>query len=326
MVKLDTMCEDALSAILKEYDGNPGLAVSGGSGVFPKYMRLAHNEVFTKLKNTGILASFKMVLRGWNAYLTPDALTYFEQKEKEKMSNFEKLPSNSRALLQEIVEADNAVALLQDRFKQCADNKGDDYLRGLIRELIDKQYIEVTWADDVPWFVQVNNSARTYSEREAEHEATIAVKRDDANIKTKQFDLFLSHANKDKLVYVDELYSSLSKLGIEIFYDKNSLSWGDNWKQRILNGVESSEFAIIVVSKNYFGREWTERELNEFLQRQNSTSQKIILPILYEISHTDLQEHYPELSDIQCLAASDHSADEVGLLFANELIKRMRNI
>ena len=39
-------------------------------------------------------------------------------------------------------------------------------------------------------------------------------------ISGKQYDLFLSHANKDKIAYVDALYASLSKLGIPIFYDK----------------------------------------------------------------------------------------------------------
>lgn len=80
----------------------------------------------------------------------------------------------------------------------------------------------------------------------------------------KQYDVFLSHANADKLSYVDELYTTLSKLKIEIFYDKEELSWGDNWKDRIIEGTEKSEFAIIVISKAFFGREWTERELNEF--------------------------------------------------------------
>ena len=51
---------------------------------------------------------------------------------------------------------------------------------------------------------------------------------------------FISHANKDKENLVEELYQSLKKLGIDIFYDKESLEWGDNWKERILNGTKKS--------------------------------------------------------------------------------------
>ena len=43
-----------------------------------------------------------------------------------------------------------------------------------------------------------------------------------------EYDVFISHANKDKEDLIEELYQSLSKLGINIFYDKESLEWGDN--------------------------------------------------------------------------------------------------
>ena len=88
------------------------------------------------------------------------------------------------------------------------------------------------------------------------------------------YDVFVSHANADKESYVDKLKTSLDKLKIKIFYDKDTLEWGDDWKKVILEGVSKAEFAIIVISKNFFGREWTEKELNEFLNRQNHNGQK----------------------------------------------------
>lgn len=140
----------------------------------------------------------------------------------------------------------------------------------------------------------------------------------------KQYDLFISHASADKLSYVDDLYTALSRLKIDIFYDKEELSWGDNWKDRIIEGTEKSEFAIIIISESFFGREWTERELNEFLQRQNASGQKIILPLLYNITFEDVKLHYPELEFIQSLKVCDHTNDEITLLFARELIKRYK--
>ena len=140
----------------------------------------------------------------------------------------------------------------------------------------------------------------------------------------KKYDVFISHANKDKLDYVDELYLTLRRLGINIFYDSEVLSWGDNWKQVILEGTAQSEFAIIVISNQFFGREWAERELNEFLQQQNENGQKIILPLLHGISFDELKAHYPELEYIQSLKTSDHSKDTIAILLAKELIKRYR--
>ena len=87
---------------------------------------------------------------------------------------FKKLPSNSRTLLQEIIDADNPTALLQGKFDKLS-SKEDRELRALIRELITEGYINIPkWADNVPWYIEINNSARTYDERETEYERQMA--------------------------------------------------------------------------------------------------------------------------------------------------------
>ncbi len=139
-----------------------------------------------------------------------------------------------------------------------------------------------------------------------------------------EYDVFISHANKDKEDLVEDLYKSLSKLGVKIFYDKEILDWGDEWKKQILDGVKKSEFAIIVISENFFDREWTEKELAEFLSRQNRNGQKIILPILKNITIEQLKEKYPMVADIQAIDSNKYTTDEIGLLFAKQLIKRLK--
>lgn len=139
-----------------------------------------------------------------------------------------------------------------------------------------------------------------------------------------EYDVFISHANRDKEDLVEDLYNSLSKLGINIFYDKECLDWGDEWKKGILDSVKKAEFAIIVISENFFGREWTEKELNEFLSRQNKNGQKIILPILKNITIEQLEQKYSSVADIQAIDSSQYSTDEIGLLFAKQLIKRLK--
>ena len=116
---------------------------------------------------------------------------------------------------------------------------------------------------------------------------------------------------------------TIRKLGINIFYDTDSISWGDKWKEQILKGTKESEFAIIIISHNFFGREWTEQELKEFLDQQNDSGQKIVLPLLYEIILKDIKDHYPEVGDIQCLTTK-YSEEEIAIQLAKELIKRFK--
>ena len=140
----------------------------------------------------------------------------------------------------------------------------------------------------------------------------------------KKYDVFISHASADKEEYVDLLVMAVKRLGINVFYDTDVLSWGDKWKDVIIQGTADSEFAIIIISKNFFGREWTERELNEFLTQQNESGQKIVLPLLLGITLDELKSHYSDLGDIQCISADRYSKDEIVIFLAKELIKRYK--
>lgn len=143
-------------------------------------------------------------------------------------------------------------------------------------------------------------------------------------ISENSFDVFISHANADKLAYVNDLKKSLDKLKINIFYDKDTIEWGDDWKEKILTGVKKSKFAIIIISEKFFDREWTEKELKELLNRQNNNGERIILPILHQITLKQLQLKYPAIADIQALSSADHSCDEIALIFAGKLIKKLK--
>lgn len=146
-----------------------------------------------------------------------------------------------------------------------------------------------------------------------------------AEIKSrKMYDVFLSHASSDKISYVEELKQVLDILGVQVFYDKDTIEWGDKWKEKIYEGLEKSEFAIIVISENFFGREWTEEELKNLLERQNAEGQKLILPILHNITTAQLKEKYPKVADIQAIESKDNSYEKIALLFARQLIKRYK--
>lgn len=180
-------------------------------------------------------------------------------------------------------------------------------LIGLLQSL--QEWVE---EDDKDRFVEDSETGFTYNGK--------------GEVASRMYDVFISHANKDKIEFVDTLNESLEKLGIEIFYDKKALEWGDNWKGSILEGTKKAEFAIIVISENFFGREWTERELAEFLNRQNQDGQKLILPILHNITIHQLQEKYPSIADIQAIDSREYNCDQIALLFARQLIKRLKSV
>lgn len=235
------------------------------------------------------------------------------------------LSSSAELLLNDLLVAEkkgNSVQkLLEERV--LADSS-DSIVRGIIEELKENKCISVLWADNLPYMVELTQVGRTYFEFVDDKQIK------DGHLlsapKKKTYDLFLSHANADKIDYVDELFTILKRLGINIFYDKEELAWGDHWKNRILDGVRESEFAIIVISENFFGREWTERELNHFLHLQNESGQKIILPLLHDIEFSDLKGKYPQLEFIQGIKSNAVTKENIAIMFAKELIKRIKSV
>ena len=71
---------------------------------------------------------------------------------------FRKLPSNSKQLLDDLLQAENPSELLCGRFENLAGQSREE-LRGIIRELREEGYIKVFWADNLPYEVTINNSA-----------------------------------------------------------------------------------------------------------------------------------------------------------------------
>ncbi len=170
---LNKMNEDALKIILGKYDGNDDLVVGGGYDIFPKYMIFSLKEIFNELKSEGLIAGIANTLTGWCVYLTPSGISYFEEKKRNVDAiqiGFRKLSANSKKLLDDILKAENPTQLLCSRLES-ASEKDDNELRSLIRELTNEGYINIPqWGDDMPTYVEINNSARTYDERLAEYE------------------------------------------------------------------------------------------------------------------------------------------------------------
>lgn len=165
--------------------------------------------------------------------------------------DFEKLPSNSERLLHKIVSADNPVNVLRDLFEN-ASPREDDELRGIIRELRQKGYIDVKWGSNLPLYVIINNSARVYEERIAEH---MEQKSHQSSQEEVNQVVFISHRSTDKEV-ADMIADFLTATGItkdKIFC--SSLPGNDiNEKisKEVKTALKNSAVNIAILSYDYY--------------------------------------------------------------------------
>ena len=144
--------------------------------------------------------------------------------------DFRKLPSNSEGLL---VCSENPTQVLRKQYNGLSTQQEQE-LDGIIRELKELGYIDVKWADNEPYFVILNNSARTYSERLAEyntHNPTNATQG-----KKEKNTIFISHRSTDKGI-ADMLVDFFAGTGIS---------------DEVRSALKSSAVNIAILSHDYY--------------------------------------------------------------------------
>lgn len=134
----------------------------------------------------------------------------------------------------------------------------------------------------------------------------------------RKWDLFISHASEDKATVVQPLAHALKKYGVQVWYDEFELKLGDSLSRSIDHGLIDSRFGLVVLSKSFFAKQWTEYELQSLLAR-NTSGERIILPIWHAITKEELQQYSLYLSDIMALS-TEIGVDDLAL----EIVKRVR--
>ena len=93
-----------------------------------------------------------------------------------------------------------------------------------------------------------------------------------------KYDVFISHASEDKDLIVRPLVTMLEKLSVRVWYDEFSLKLGDSLSASIDKGLLESRFGIVVLSKSFLKKNWTDYEYRSLLSRQMN-GQRIIIPL-----------------------------------------------
>lgn len=118
-----------------------------------------------------------------------------------------------------------------------------------------------------------------------------------------EYDVFISHASEDKELFVRPLADTLLDRSVRVWYDDFSLKLGDSLRRSIDKGLHNSRYGIVVLSENFFNKEWPQRELDSLVSREDG-KEKVILPIWHGISKDEVRRHSLLLADK--MAVSSH--------------------
>lgn len=136
------------------------------------------------------------------------------------------------------------------------------------------------------------------------------------NNETKEYDFFISHATEDKENFVRPLAELLIKSGHNVWYDEFQLTIGDSLRKKIDEGLKMSKYGIVILSRDFFRKNWPEYELNGLVAREMNGI-KVILPIWHNVTRDEVLSYSPTLADKVALNTTTYSLNEI----VNELIK-----
>ncbi|MEO1585006.1 MAG: DUF1883 domain-containing protein [Planctomycetota bacterium] len=136
------------------------------------------------------------------------------------------------------------------------------------------------------------------------------------------FDVFISHASEDKDPVVRRLASELQQAGLEVWYDEYELKIGDSLRQKIDHGLARSRFGIVVLSRSFFAKGWTNYELDGIVTR-SVTGDQVILPIWHEITKDELIDFSPSLADKVARSTTTHTIEEIAAEIADVVSSSM---
>ncbi len=155
-------------------------------------------------------------------------------------------------------------------------------------------------------------------------DSVAAVNHADDNLIPKEWDVFISHASEDKNDVVRPLAYALQELGLRVWYDEFELRIGDSLRRKIDQGIARSAFGVVVLSTDFFAKNWTQYELDGLVIRSVDGSQ-VLLPLWHKITKAEVMAQSPSLADKLARSTTDSTLEEIAAEIA-EVIARATEV
>jgi hypothetical protein len=124
------------------------------------------------------------------------------------------------------------------------------------------------------------------------------------------WDVFISHASEDKDTVARPLRDALTHLGVTVWLDETQMRIGHSLRRKIDEGIRSSRFGVVVLSKAFFGKGWTNHELDGLVTRTVAGEQSL-LPIWHDLTADNVRGYSPSLADKVAMNTAEYTIDDM---------------
>jgi len=142
-----------------------------------------------------------------------------------------------------------------------------------------------------------------------------------------RWDIFICYASEDKSAVASPLAQALARAGLKVWYDEFSLRLGDSLLRSIDNGLRESRYGVVILSPNFFAKEWPQKELDGLAALERGGVKKI-LPVWHNVTRDDILRYSPMLAGKVAVSTSkgfDTVVREIIRLFSDRFQELLRS-
>jgi hypothetical protein len=137
---------------------------------------------------------------------------------------------------------------------------------------------------------------------------------------------FISHDSRDKDLIARPLANGLSSRLCTVWYDEYSLKIGDSLRESIESGIKDAKKCLLILTRNYLTNPgWGKKEFNSIFTREIISSEKVVLPIWFDVTKEEIYDYSPSLLDTFALhwPSSHEKSEEVYKQEVEQLLSKI---
>ncbi len=131
--------------------------------------------------------------------------------------------------------------------------------------------------------------------------------------------VFISYAHKDELLAA-KVVTYLEKSGLDAWYDKREIMPGDNWADKIAQGLRESDAMVVLLTANALDSESVRRDIDYALSQK--PFKRRLIPVIVGDSENFTSHRIPWIfNHLQTIKLADNGKDEEQLEQIAQVLK-----
>jgi TIR domain len=132
-----------------------------------------------------------------------------------------------------------------------------------------------------------------------------------AAILEPEYAVFLSHASEDKETIARPLKEALEARRVSVWFDEIKIKLGQSIRAEIEKGITHARFGVVILSPDFFAKQWTRAELDALFSRKMASGENLILPIWHRVTKDEVLAQSPLLAGVLASNTSLHTVENI---------------